>query len=113
MKAILVFFLALIVFCGCGCSTGERCIKVSGSYMGADGEFEYCWKKGDSEKLGNLTFERSDGKKVITIDEEQARRINQLVAQNQKKEDAVAASSDNRHPFEILLESVSTSQKSK
>ena len=96
MRIYVLLVLITLLF---GCAESKRCIKVEGSYLGADGMFEYCWDSRSTEKFGNMTFERSDGKKVITIDEEQARKINELNAKPGMK-------SIGQSEIEILLNSI-------
>lgn len=68
------FIIIAIIAILCGCS-GMNCIKVGGSYEGAQGNLEYCWDSAKSEAASAPVLVSPSGESATIITESQAEKI--------------------------------------
>ena len=71
MKNIIVI-LSIFLIAGCA---GGKCIKVGGTYEGAEGNIEYCWDQASSEKEGTAVTVDKDGKKLFGFGEDDLKKL--------------------------------------
>lgn len=102
MKVVLIFCVALMIFCGCGCSSVDGCIKVGGGKDDWKGEVEWCFSPKMSEELGQPVLEGSNGQ-ALMISKEDAQKLNELL---RDEKSAKMSSPDKRHPFEVLVKKI-------